>query len=331
VVVDAPATPRRRARRPRAVRAAGVLVGRRRAGRGASHDHHRSPAGDGGPGGRAHGRRVARDAGGRRAGAVLPALRAPHPPGRARPPVRRAARRHRLGRPVGRQRPHRGPGREQRVPRRPPGRGQGGGRARRRVERRRLLRGGGARGRRRRRVRRRPARPDHRRPRRRPPPRLRLRALERRDHELPAGVRAGRPDRWDRRGGRHPGRRPVRAGAAGVGHPRARHRRRERPPGRRPGRPVHRRRGLPPAARRLRRPRRARRVPGRGGGHRGGRDHGHPGAVPGRGRGGVREHRGVGPRLAGGTGAGSPLVGPPHEGYDATAELVAFLLSHPRP
>jgi polyhydroxybutyrate depolymerase len=40
---------------------------------------------------------------------------------------------------------------------------------------------------------------------------------------------------------------------------------------------------------------------------------------------------GSGHAWPGGTGARSPLVGPPHEGYDATAELVAFLLSHPRP
>jgi poly(3-hydroxybutyrate) depolymerase len=40
---------------------------------------------------------------------------------------------------------------------------------------------------------------------------------------------------------------------------------------------------------------------------------------------------GSGHAWPGGTGARSPLVGPPYAGYDATAELVAFLLSHPRP
>jgi polyhydroxybutyrate depolymerase len=39
---------------------------------------------------------------------------------------------------------------------------------------------------------------------------------------------------------------------------------------------------------------------------------------------------GAGHAWPGGTGPRSPVVGPPYEGYDATAELVAFLLAHPR-
>ena len=39
---------------------------------------------------------------------------------------------------------------------------------------------------------------------------------------------------------------------------------------------------------------------------------------------------GAGHAWPGGTGPVSPVVGPVHEGYDATAELVSFLLAHPR-
>ena len=41
--------------------------------------------------------------------------------------------------------------------------------------------------------------------------------------------------------------------------------------------------------------------------------------------------QGSGHAWPGGTGPRSPAVGPPYEGYDATAELVSFLLAHPRP